>query len=513
MEGEEHLEIGVKSAANVLQNVIGAVLGLVALFFIARWLNKTIYGEYAFVLSLYNIFSIFTNLGLTNAYMKRYHEKGINRDELWGTFIALKVLFTIIAVGFVFSFVFYFGPTFFHIRLYDATTPQLMVLMLLWMLIEGCVLSPFRAQITTEVAFVSRSYLMVLETIVRVVMFILTAYLFLIHSISAQIAAIMLLFSFIGGKLTSGIGSMIFSGRSLPKFKINKSLAKSMIKFAIPLAIAGPIAALSTNIDKVMIGWFLTSAQVGGYSAVQKYARVITNFAMALQGLFFVKIAQHHGRNNKEEIRDIVNYWTVFLSVFLAPIPWIYFGFSDNVIRVFLSNQYLTAKYVLILLAFTSTIAAMRIAVSAVFPGVNKPSISAKITGIVSAVNIALNAVLIPRMGSTGAALATLLSAGILGSFLSYSALRKYIPEAFKIFGKSTLLLLSGFISFVPAYFLDKFADRFYVLIPAMILSYFIYIGIAYLLRLIRREDLAFVLSILNPKNLIKFYRIERNNR
>ena len=51
--------------------------------------------------------------------------------------------------------------------------------------------------------------------------------------------------------------------RGYPIKKPNLSLAKNYLSFALPLAISSVISTVAFNIDRIMIGYYWTSANVG----------------------------------------------------------------------------------------------------------------------------------------------------------------------------------------------------------------------------------------------------------
>jgi len=486
MADEERLELSARGSATIIQNIIGGVSGLIALYFIARYVPKSFYGMYAFVLSIYNLYIFLTDLGLTTTLIKKYTENKHHIADLLGTYITIKIILGGFIVLISYVSVHYILPIFGY-RLFDATTELMFNTMLLWIFIETTLLAAIKGFMAGNISYVTINTISAVEAFFRAIILIVIALIYKAHIIDALSAAYYMLLAFIFSRILNLIISFHASGRIIVKVKLtlNKEVIKEFISFALPLAISGAIVIVSTNIDKFMIGWIFTSADVGDYDAVQRYARFISNIAIIT-----------------------LKEWETLIALLLSPAIFLLIVLSDNLIKIFLSNQYLSAASILVTLVATYTLVAIRAPVSGIFVSAGRPWIGAAIGVSVNILNVILNAILIPRLGGFGAALATLISIGILGSILLYALMVKVL----NIRGLALMphiYLLAGAPLIVPAYFLKPYLYRVFTFVPAVALLYLIYLYAIKKAGILKQEHFEIILGMINIKNIIKTLKNE----
>jgi len=508
MADEERLELSARGSATIIQNIIGGVSGLIALYFIARYVPKSFYGMYAFVLSIYNLYIFLTDLGLTTTLIKKYTENKHHIADLLGTYITIKIILGGFIVLISYVSVHYILPIFGY-RLFDATTELMFNTMLLWIFIETTLLAAIKGFMAGNISYVTINTISAVEAFFRAIILIVIALIYKAHIIDALSAAYYMLLAFIFSRILNLIISFHASGRIIVKVKLtlNKEVIKEFISFALPLAISGAIVIVSTNIDKFMIGWIFTSADVGDYDAVQRYARFISNIAKGISQIFFVKMAIDFRRNFEKSIITLKE-WETLIALLLSPAIFLLIVLSDNLIKIFLSNQYLSAASILVTLVATYTLVAIRAPVSGIFVSAGRPWIGAAIGVSVNILNVILNAILIPRLGGFGAALATLISIGILGSILLYALMVKVL----NIRGLALMphmYLLAGAPLIVPAYFLKPYLYRVFTFVPAVALLYLIYLYAIKKAGILKQEHFEIILGMINIKNIIKTLKNE----
>lgn len=118
------------------------------------------------------------------------------------------------------------------------------------------------------------------------------------------------------------------------KFSFDKKLAKEMLKYSLPLVIAGFAGMINETLDRVMMKPLLMSAgntqeysleQVGIYSAVYKLAMIVTIFLQAYRYAaepFFFSQAKNKDRN--------VLYVKI-MNYFIAAVCIVFMGVSMNI--------------------------------------------------------------------------------------------------------------------------------------------------------------------------------------
>ena len=84
-----------KSALIIITNILNAIMGYFAIFFVARFMDSPDYalGVVSFAYGFVNIFYVFSDLGFERAHVKRISE-GRSFEECMGTFAVIKILLT-----------------------------------------------------------------------------------------------------------------------------------------------------------------------------------------------------------------------------------------------------------------------------------------------------------------------------------------------------------------------------------------------------------------------------------
>jgi len=309
--------------------------------------------------------------------------------------------------------------------------------------------------------------------------------------------------------------------RKYPWKKPNWELFKSYFSFALPIMLISFIGVISLNIDKIMIGYFWTSTEVGYYFTVQQVLQVIMILYLAVGTVLFPTFSEYHSNKNFEKIKQTARLAERYISMVMIPPVVIIIVFVTPVIEIMLSSAFLPAASVLITLAIYTYIFSLNRSYSSMIVGMNRPDIGAKIGVAICVTNISLNCLFIPRWGllssigingPTGAAIATVISC-LVGFFGLRLAAKKLI--GIKILQSHTPRhivagLAMGLILYFLAFYTPFFpAIHWYHLLMFVGLGLAIYLGVLFVLKEFKKQDLNFFLEILRPKEMIKYVSSE----
>lgn len=220
---------------------------------------------------------------------------------------------------------------------------------------------------------------------------------------------------------------------------------REMLRFALPL-IPGALAFWIVNFsDRYFVQVYTTTSEVGLYqvgSSLAAFVALITSAFQQAWGPFALSI--HKGEDARR----------VYASVFLAYL-WLtslictaLTLFAPQAIRLLATKQYLGAATVVGFLSFSYVMIGLTY-IAAIGPIIRKTSAPTGIAiSIAAGLNVALNFLLVPRMGKAGSALATLLSQSFTPVLLFYFSQRLYpIPYRFK--SGAALLALSAAVIYL----------------------------------------------------------------
>lgn len=380
-------------------SLFGRSLGLLGETLIVRQLQPELYGQialaYSIVTMLGNVALLGVHEGVTR--LTSAEDSGPERMEiiLAGTITAtlsggVGIVLLIVFSGSIAQFASNPGLT----KYLVLVAPYLLLFPL-----SRIVISVLRAQKRTAVAVLTRAL------IARLLPLGLLA-IAIILGLQASIAAIYwlsvpLVIILVGGILMLK-ESNISNFRS-PRF----GSFTNLWQFSWPLAMSSVVFLLLSQLDVLMIGYFLESKDVGYYRAIQPLRQSATIFLGSFSFLF-LPIATQYYENGKLDGMDhlftSVTKWAVVLTL---PIVLVFVFLSDEVVTILYGTAYREAALPLAILSGGLFMRALVGPNGDVVKAIDETRIElyAGVLGIIA--NFTLNIALIARYGIAGAAIAT----------------------------------------------------------------------------------------------------------
>jgi O-antigen/teichoic acid export membrane protein len=258
------------------------------------------------------------------------------------------------------------------------------------------------------------------------------------------------------------------------KWKFDFELWKRMMRYGIPILVAGIAFAINEQFDKILLGKLLppniAEAQVGVYSACYKLGLFMvlyrTAYTLGIEPFFF---SHASNKDAPQTYATITKYFVIFGSFILLSV----IVFAD-ILKFFMipNSSYWEAMKVVPLIILANFFLGIYTNLSVWYKLIDKTHIGAYISIIGAIVTLVLNYLLIPSMGYYGSAIATIAAYGSM-MFISYYFGNKYYPIPYdiqKIGGYLGLSILFSVISFYG------FRENYYVGISLLIIfMYFIY--------------------------------------
>ncbi len=186
-----------------------------------------------------------------------------------------------------------------------------------------------------------------------------------------------------------------------PEFRL-----KELLRFSLPLYLAGFSFLLMTRTDIIMLGYFAPAEQVGAYRAAVALARLVVFGLAAINTAFAPMIADLNQRKAMEELREMYRVgtrWGMILSLFVA-LPLLLYPREVSGIY---GPRFTMAVWPLVALVGFQLVNA----------GVGSVGFMLQMSGyqdwvlannlVTAALNVGLNLWWIPKWGIMGAALAT----------------------------------------------------------------------------------------------------------
>jgi len=531
--------IGRKSFLIVTTHYIADILGLVGMIILAKlWgdFAREALGIIAFAMSTLSIFSIFTDLGFSSAHVKRVSE-GKDLGMCIGTFVTIKLILTALMVVSV-TVTLYVWKNFFGGGFTDATTESVIIVMIFYSIfsnLQSIVTQTFIGR--KEIAKLQITKLF--ENFVKVPLSIIVA----VAGVSVMGVAIspaitwpeflQPLQNFLATHATGalamtyvfGIMATFFIGiwlmKGYPIKRTNKNYIKNYFSFALPIAISSIIATIAHNIDKIMIGYYWASANVGDYFIVQRMLGFVSVLYLSVGTILFPTFSKQHAENDMKSAKKTVKLSERYISMIMIPPLITTIIFAKPIITILFDEAFTPAVPVLMIMMIFAFIRAVNTPYSTLIAGINRIDITAKLGVIICLTNITLNYLIIPENGllskygingATGAAFATVISFSIAFFVLRFYAkrltgiklLQSHTPRHL------TAGLIMGGILYHLAYKTTFFpVIRWYTLTGFILMGLGIYIVVLYLFREFKKEDIHFFLNIIHPKEMFSYVKSE----
>lgn len=273
------------------------------------------------------------------------------------------------------------------------------------------------------------------------------------------------------------------------KWNFDLDLWKKMMRYGLPIMVAGIAFAINEQFDKILLGRLLPAniaeAEVGVYSACYKLGLFMvlyrTAYTLGIEPFFF---SHASNKDAPQTYAMVTKYFVIFGSFILLSVIVFADLFKMLMIR---DESYWVAMKVVPLIILANFFLGIYTNLSVWYKLIDKTYIGAYISIVGAIITLALNFLLIPTMSYYGSAIATITAYGSM-MFISYYLGNKYYPIPYdlkKIGGYLSLSIVFSAISFYG------FRENYFVGIALLLaFLYFIYYN--------EKETL---LKIIKPKN------------
>jgi len=179
---------------------------------------------------------------------------------------------------------------------------------------------------------------------------------------------------------------------------------------ALSMGLVGGMNILRNRVDILMIGAFLGPEPVGFYAAAARYAELMLFALQAVNAFSGPMIAGLFARGQRAEIQRLVGFAALAISALAVPVGIALLVFGRPLLGLF-GREFEVAYDSLVWLTAGQLASALAGSVGLLMTMTGNHRAVARIVGGSAILNVAMNAVLIPRMGIEGAAAATAVTA------------------------------------------------------------------------------------------------------
>lgn len=388
-------------------NIIGlTVLGYLATMYFAHVLGPAILGSYYLFLSYYSIFNLIGDGGFGGAATKRISE-GREQEAFFSAFVVLRILLLAVSVTILLAI----SPF-----LVDFAASGLLTWLVLALIIgtlSGFIATGVYGSGKVGVAQTSDF----LNNVVRIAAQILATYF--------GFAAAGLAGGFVAGLLAGILINFHYLPLRLAKFGLMH--LKSLFSFSFWIFLTSSGFAVFSTADTILIGYFLSNADVGIYRIAYQLSSVALFACMALNIVLFPTMSRWAAEGNLSGVSTALSRAFSFSLVLAVPVLVGGIILSDRLLYFLYGASFVPGTSAFIVLLFVQ-LAILGVMLQTIcLMALNFPKQSFIATGVTAALNVILNIFLIPALGITGAALATLISVSING-LITFHFLSRHIP-------------------------------------------------------------------------------------
>ena len=232
------------------------------------------------------------------------------------------------------------------------------------------------------------------------------------------------------------------------KWQWNKPLFGKMLAYGLPIMVSSLAYVTNENLDKLLLDRYLGKEEMGIYAACYKLGVFMTLYIMAFKlgaEPFFFNHAKEE--NARQTYATVLNWFVIFGAMFMLVIV----GFIDIFALLLLGDaSYFSALDIVPVILLANLLLGIYYNLSIWFILTDRTRFGMYFSLIGAGITIAVNLVMIPRVGYMASAWATLMAYGIM-ALLSFLYGRKYyaVPyEVTRVLGLLGLTSLMSGISF-----------------------------------------------------------------
>ena len=376
-----------QSIVSLIWQIAFTFIGFLSTMYFAHAVGAGVLGAYFLLLAYYNIISLFTDGGFGGAAVKRISE-GEEPDAYFTAFVVLRSVFVIVVIMALIAFRSYFVDL-------DSEGTFIWLLVALGISLMHVISSGIngcgKIGISATAGFIDG----VSRILIQVVA------IFLGYGVAGLIGG------FVVGMIVSTVVQLPFFDLRFVRFGWRHLKSLSSFSFWSFLVSSGGL--VFTYSDSVMIGYYMNNADVGVYRVIFQFTTLAAFTMTALRGTLWPRVSRWNQVGETGLIEESLS--RAFTYTLILALPLFVGGalLGDKLLYFFYGADFVDYTTLMILF-FLQIVNIFHYFFTTYLSAMDQLKELFKITVATVVVNIALNAVLIPVMGISGAAVATLVT-------------------------------------------------------------------------------------------------------
>lgn len=396
----------------------GVALAYLVQVFLARWMGKTEYGIYEYVITWSLLLAVPASLGLPRAVVRFINEYRVKQE--WGLLRGLVLGSWQLTVGMGLSLGLLGTGLIFLVNHYHQFSYAPVLLIGIWLVpLQGLVLLQEDMARGAENIVLAYTPTKVIWPILVLVGGFFLWHRHILNSISMTEVALGTLSVAIA--FQAGLVWFKFHGEIVPTAPIYTP--RAWLKVSLPLLLYRAFRELLVQTDILMLGSFVGAAAVGIYSPASKTALWVSFVLQTINIVVAPAFAILHTQGGREELQKVISTVTVWIFWSSIAVGLTLTVFAKPILAIF-GPEFTEAHWALKILIVGQLVNALSGSVGNLLSMTGYQNQLMLVSGCTALINLVLNAIAIPIWGAVGAALTTAVTLSIWNVWLAIVVIR-----------------------------------------------------------------------------------------
>jgi O-antigen/teichoic acid export membrane protein len=425
-----------QSIVSLIWQIALTFIGFLSTIYFAHAVGAGVLGAYFLFTAYLGIIGLASDGGFGGAAIKRISE-GEEQDAYFSAFVVLRSVFVIAVVVALIAFRSYF------VDLNESGTFIWLILALIVGILVGVIQSGIngcgKMGISATAGFIN-SFSRIIVQVIAV---------FLGYGVAGLTGG------FVVGIVVSSIVQLRFFDLHFVRFSWRH--IKSLATFSVWVFLISSGAIVFSTADTIMIGYYLSNADVGVYRIILQFTLLASFTTVALGSTLYPRVSRWGKTGETGLIEESLSRAFTYSLVLAIPMSVGGFLLGDKLLYYFYGSEFGQGYMTMVALFIVQIVNIFYFFLSSYLTALDHLKDLFKVTVVAVAANIALNASLIPLIGIVGAALATLVTMG-LNAVLTMRVLSKILTirvesDSLLNISKASVvmgLFVGGYRLFVP---------------------------------------------------------------
>jgi O-antigen/teichoic acid export membrane protein len=433
---------------NLSSRLGGRALGILGQILVARFLGPAVYGLYSIGVTMLNISGVSLPIGLDRGIIRFGGEEWPKNTQEFGNYL-LQSLTCVASLSFLFSALLFIAAPWIAndifrnnelVRVFRWLSPAFIFLPVLRLLAAA-------TRVTKKMKYGTLS-----EDILPPLAFVIFFVPLYLLGFGLDSAIIALTFSYFSGLILVIVFILRLFPRSSSRSALRFNRIQTLLKFSIPVSLAGMFTIFIVWINRLLVGYFRPEEEVGFYQASSQVSLLFAIILSATASIFTPLIVELYKQGKKENINELFKIstkWGLYLSI---PFFLLIAIAPREIMEVIFGPEYLAGSQVLLILIVGQMINVASGSSGQILIMTGNHLVWMRLSLVMLILSLLLNILLTPTIGLNGSAIATTIGMGglnIIGLLITRKRLNMWPYDMRYIKGViATLIALSVLIIF-----------------------------------------------------------------